>query len=299
MDIDLTAFQELYPFEPHYVEVDGHQVHYVDEGQGEPLVMVHGNPTWSFFFRHLIQHFSKSYRTIVPDHIGFGMSDKPQRYNYGLGGHIDYFEKFMEKVAVKNITLIIHDWGGVIGMGYAIRHPENIKRLIILNTGAFTIPREYHLPWQLRMCQIPVLSDLIVKGFNGFVRQAVSLSVAHKERRTAQVKAGYRAPYNSYANRIAVLKFVQSIPLSQKHPTHKVLVELEQNLKQFEKLPIIIIWGKKDFVFNEVILSKWKEIYPNAEVKFIPDAGHFLLEDAHERIIPWIEQFLTANPPGK
>jgi len=296
MKIDLASFKELYPFEPHYVEIDGHQVHYVDQGEGEIMVMVHGNPTWSFYFRNLIQHFSRNYRTIVPDHIGFGLSDKPQEYDYTLEGHIDYFEKFMEKVGAENITLIIHDWGGVIGMGYAVRHPENIKRLVILNTGAFPIPLHYQLPWQLYMCQIPVLSDLIVRGLNGFVRQAVPLSITRKERRTAQVKAGYMAPYNSYANRIAVLKFVQSIPLSPEHKTQKILKELEQNLKQFEKLPIIIIWGKKDFVFNEVILARWKEIYPEAEVKFIHDAGHYVLEDAHERIIPWIEQFLISNP---
>jgi len=296
MEIDLTLFKDLYQFESHYMEIDGHKVHYVDQGEGEPMVMVHGNPTWSFYFRNLISHFSKNHRTIVPDHIGFGMSDKPQDYGYTLEGHIDCFEKFMEKTGAKDITLVIHDWGGVIGMGYAIRHPENIKRLVILNTGAFPIPEKYNLPWQLYMCQFPVLSDLFVKGINGFVKYAVPLSIAHKKRRTAQVKDGYMAPYNSYAKRIAILKFVQGIPLSPSHPTQKVLKEIDHNLKQFEHLPIIIIWGKKDFVFNEIILERWKEIYPGAEVKFIPDAGHYVLEDAHERIIPWIEQFLQTNP---
>lgn len=299
--VDREPFKELYPFKSNFVDIDGYRMHYVDEGESDgTMLMVHGNPTWSFFYRNLITHFSKEYRTVVPDHIGYGMSDKPKdKSNYSLELHINRFEKFVEKLNLDNITLVIHDWGGAIGMGYAVRHPGKIKRIVILNTFAFfeaLFSRGYKPPWLLMLSKIPIMAEIMMKGFNGFSISAIYLAIAHRERRTPQVKAGYTAPYDSYAHRTAVLKFVQDIPLTEEHPSYKPLHEIEQNLEQFKDRPIIIFWGGKDFVFNDIVLSAWRSIYPDAEVKLIEDAGHYVLEDAHERIIPWMEEFLANNP---
>ena len=136
--MELDDIKDLYPFESNFLELeDGLKMHYIDEGEGEVLLMLHGNPTWSFYYRNLIQSFQKKYRCIAPDHIGCGLSDKPQDYNYTLSTHIDNLEQLVNSLGLKDITLVMHDWGGSIGMGLAVRQPKLIKRLIIFNTAAF------------------------------------------------------------------------------------------------------------------------------------------------------------------
>ena len=159
-----------YPFASNYATIDGLRLHYLDEGerQAPPLVMVHGNPTWSFFFRKPVLALRDRWRCIVPDHIGMGLSDRPGRDDYGftLADRIDDLEKLLEQLGViKNVTLMLHDWGGMIGMGYACRHPERIHSLIFMNTAAFHLPRGLGLPWQLRLARGP-LGPLLVRGLN-------------------------------------------------------------------------------------------------------------------------------------
>src|SRR3954452_2796843 len=148
---------------------DGLRLHYLDEGEGEPVVMVHGNPTWSFYFRDLVEAMNGSYRTIVPDHIGCGRSDKPDdsRYEYTLKSRVDDLEALLDHLEVdRGITLVLHDWGGMIGMAYAARHPERISRLVILNTGASPLPATKPFPWALRVCRDTRLGAGLVRGLN-------------------------------------------------------------------------------------------------------------------------------------
>ncbi len=291
-------FKEIYPFESHYIEISGHQMHYIEEGDGEILLMVHGNPTWSFYYRRMIDHFKKNYRVIAPDHIGYGYSEKPTDYNYTLGNQIKNLEEFIEKRALKNITLVMHDWGGAFAMGYAVRHAENVKRLVFLNTGAFTIPEEIldNKPWQLMMVRTPLLGKILVRGFNAFSKFAIFLAIKDKERRTKQVKAGYLAPYDSWKHRVAVLKAVEDIPFNEDDPAYEELKYIEERLDKFKETPKIFFWGEKDFVFNNIVLDKWLEFYPDAEAHKFPNAGHYVLEDAYPTIIPEVDNFLKQNP---
>jgi len=287
------AWQELYPFESHYVALSGNRLHYLDEGRGESIVMVHGNPTWSFYYRRLVQEFRQDHRVIVPDHIGCGLSDKPQDYPYTLEQHIDNLESLLEdKLGLKQMALVVHDWGGAIGMGYAVRHPEKIKACIVLNTAAFLMP---NCPWRIWICKCPFFGALAIRGMNAFARAALSMATVQCDCMTPAIKAGYLAPYDNWANRIANLRFVQDIPLSPTHGTWKTVKEIQDKLQLLLDKPMLICWGDQDFCFNEHFLKMWMQYFPSATVHRFADAGHYVLEDAHERILPLLQDFLAAR----
>ena len=285
---------ELYPFTSHTLQLEKLRYHYLDEGAGnEPLLMLHGNPSWSFYYRNLILGLKDSYRCVVPDHMGMGKSDKPQNYPYTLSQHIDNLEKLVDHLKLDNITLVVHDWGGAIGMGFAVRHPERIKRLVIFNTAAFLSRK---IPLSLRLCRLPGFGAVAIRGFNAFARGAIQWACKKQERMTEEVRGGYLEPYDNFANRVATLRFVQDIPMSPDSPSYPVVQHIEENLKLFRDHPVKIIWGAHDFVFNDHFLKRWQEIYPQADVCRIEDAGHYVVEDAHEIILPMITDFLQQHP---
>ena len=289
---NFDSFKDLYPFTSLYFDLNPYKLHYLDEGEGEVLLFLHGNPTWSFYYRSLIQNFQGRYRCVAPDHIGCGFSDKPQDYSYTLTTHIDNLEKLVGFLGLKNITLMVHDWGGAIGMGLAVRKPELIKRLVLFNTASFL---SMDIPLRIGLCRMPLLGTILIRYLNLFVRGVLRFGLKRRKRLTQNVRAGYLAPYDTFENRIANLKFVQDIPMEQTVPSYSVMQYIETNLKQFDGYPILIIWGSEDFCFNVKFLNKWREIFPRAEVREVCNAGHLVVEDASDEIIPWIEGFLRKN----
>ena len=287
-----ASWQDLYPFESHWLDLDGIRYHYLDEGpeHAPSLLMLHGNPTWSFYYRTLIPALSQRYRVIVPDHVGCGLSDKPQIYSYTLSQHIENLERLVARLDLANITLALHDWGGAIGMGYATRYPQNVARFVIFNTAAFYQPA---LPLRIKMCRLPLLGALAIQGFNGFARLALRWATSHPERLSPAVRAGYLAPYNNWHNRIALLRFVQDIPLEKRHKSRGTLDEIEARLSLLAQHPMLIVWGDDDFCFTtRDFLPEWQKRFPEAVVHIVEDAGHYVVEDAHQRILPWIQGFL-------
>ncbi len=287
-----------YPFADQYLAIDGLRLHYVDEGprNAPPVVMVHGNPTWSFYFRYLISAFRTDYRVIVPDHIGMGLSDKPDedRYQFTLARRVDDLERLIDSLNLTQpITLVLHDWGGMIGMAYATRHPEKIARLVLLNTGGFTLPMTTKIPWQLKLARTPVIGALLVRGFNAFSRGAVKQCVMKPMRR--EVAEAYCAPYDSWHHRLAVHRFIQDIPLKAGDRAYEIVADVEKHLPQFQRVPTLICWGMKDFVFDEHFLNRWVELLPGAEVHRFEEAGHYVLEDAGEEIAALMEKFFQAH----
>ncbi|MDO8631741.1 MAG: alpha/beta fold hydrolase [Phycisphaerales bacterium] len=292
----LVSIAHLYPFESHFLDVGGVRMHYVDEGDGPPIVLVHGNPTWSFYFRELVKGLRDRYRVIALDHIGCGLSDKPQRYPYTLATHIDNLGRLIEHLGLESFTLGGHDWGGAIGFGWAVRNPERIRRLIVFNTAAFL---GGPMPFRIRVCRWPILGDLLVRGLNGFSRAAIHMACKDRSRMTPQVARGYLLPYDSWANRVGVMRFVRDIPVSPRVPSHAVLRKIEVGLPKLADKPMIVFWGGKDFCFNDTFLKEWRNRFPLAEVHRFADAGHYVVEDAHERIVPLLRRFAeTAVDSG-
>lgn len=290
--------ETLHPFKRHYLDRNGHQLHFVNEGSGDPVVMVHGNPSWSLYYRELIAKLSHEYQCIVPDHIGCGLSDKPgdADYDYTLKSRIDDLDALLDSLGVvDNVTLVVHDWGGMIGMGYAARYPDRIKRLVILNTGAFHLPKAKSFPWPLWICRNTLLGSVLVRGFNAFSSIASYVGVKRAPMAPA-IREAYVAPFNSWANRISTLRFVQDIPLVESDRNYQLVTEISDSLSQFKDVPMIICWGLKDFVFDKHFLSEWRERFPQAQVYEFADCGHYILEDATDEVVAHIDTFMSSHP---
>lgn len=269
---------------------DGNHLSYLDVGSGPVVVMLHGNPTWSFYYRRLVTLLEDRFRLIVPDHLGCGLSDKPQDYPYRLKNHIDNLEMLLNHLGLTSHSLVLHDWGGAIGMGYAVRYPERIQSLVVLNTAAFPAPR---MPLRIRICRLPLLGSLLVRGFNGFAGTAPYMAVSN--RMDPDTVRAYLRPYDSWKNRIAILRFVQDIPMNKRHPSWQTLAEIEAGLSLFKETSVLIVWGGKDFCFNDWFYEEWRRRFPKNESHYFPEAGHYVLEDAFAQAGPLIRNFLSIK----
>lgn len=276
-----------YPFQPKYFAVDGHRLAYLDQGQGLPVVMVHGNPSWSYLYRNLVAHLQDRHRCIVPDHLGCGFSDKPQDYPYRLANHLNNLERLLDHLTIERCVLVVHDWGGTIGMGWAGRHADRVAGVVVLNTAAY---RSHLLPLRIAVCRWPLLGEVLVRGLNGFAGAAIYMAVTKRMR--TEVAQSFLAPYNSWRNRIAVHRFVQDIPMKPTHPSWSTLVAVEEGLSKLKSVPMLLCWGGRDFCFNDWFYQQWQQRFPQAEAHYYKDAGHYVLEDALEEIALLVDDFL-------
>lgn len=287
-----SSFRELYPFESRkFTLSSGHRLAYLDEGaqNSEVFLMLHGNPSWSFYYRRLVLAFRENFRVIVPDHLGMGFSDKPQHYDYTLANHIANLEELLNKLLQnkQRVNMIVHDWGGAIGMGWALQHLEQINRLVILNTAAFCSRR---IPWRINICRLPVFGAVAIRGFNAFAGAATTMAVEKKM--SPEVRQGFLLPYDSWKNRIATLRFVEDIPLDPKHKSYSTLEGIDKNLGLLSDRRMLILWGGRDWCFDDSFYREWRERFPAAEFEYYDKGGHYILEDEYEKIIPRIGEFL-------
>jgi pimeloyl-ACP methyl ester carboxylesterase len=294
LPFDPKSLGDLYPFEPRGLALEpGVTLRYLDEGpkDGPVALMVHGNPTWSFYYREVVKALRQDgFRCIVPDHVGSGLSSKPQDYPYTLGRHAANVSRLVEELGLREVTLIVHDWGGAIGMGWATRHPELVKRLVVLNTAAF---RSTRIPPSIALCRIPLLGDLLIRGLNGFARAAVVRAVMKPMR--PEVARGYLAPYDSWRNRVGNLRFVQDIPMSPRVRSWDVIGEIEAGLPSLASKPMLVCWGGRDFCFDDTFLATWRAKFPDAEVHRFAEAGHYVLEDAGPEVIERVRAFIART----
>lgn len=289
-----------YPFTPKRFDVrPGISMSYLDEGprDGEVVVMLHGNPSWSYYWRKLVSGLSDRYRCIVPDHVGMGLSDKPDdaTYDYTLQSRVDDVAALLDHLGIRgDVSLAVHDWGGMIGFGWALRDPSRVKRLVVTNTAAFPLPREKALPWQLKLGRDSKLGALLIRGFNAFSGAASYVGVETKM--PADVRRAYVAPYDTWANRIATLRFVQDIPLEPGDKAWALVEESARRLHEYADRPALLLWGLRDFVFDHHFLRGFQKALPNAETVSFEDAGHYVLEDKAAVLVPKIRAFLDMNP---
>jgi len=292
------AARAEYPWSGHYLSVDGGQMHFLDEGprDGPVLLCLHGNPTWSFYWRAVVRALSDRFRVVVPDHIGCGLSDKPGDWSYQLAGHVGNVERLVEHLGLDRFSLAVHDWGGAIGMGVATRHAAQIDRLVITNTAAW---RSKAIPPSIAVCKIPGFGALAVRGLNGFARAATIRAVSSKLSPAA--KAGLLHPYDSWDTRIATLRFVEDIPLRPGHPSYDTLAEIEEGLAGLTERPMLVLWGEDDFCFTPRFRAEWQRRFPAAEVHAWKGVGHYVLEDATDRVIDEMTRFLAplVQPPQR
>jgi haloalkane dehalogenase len=289
-----------YPFDPKRIEIrPGIALSYLDEGprDGEVLVMLHGNPSWSYYWRHLVLGLRDRYRCIVPDHVGMGLSDKPDdaAYRYTLQSRVDDLDTLLDKLGIDGpVTLVVHDWGGMIGMGWAMRHAERVKRWVVLNTAMFPLPEAKPMPWQLSLGRDLKIGGLLVRGLNAFSSGASYFGV--ERRMPADVRRAYVAPYDTWRNRISTLRFMQDIPLREGDPAWALVSAAGQALPSFADRPAFLGWGLRDFVFDKHCLDAFRRAWPEAEVRAFDDANHYVLEDKHEVLVPAIRTFLEQHP---
>lgn len=295
VETSTKGFESLYPFKSNFADINHHTLHYLDEGAGNPVLMIHGNPTWSFYFRHLVKDLSTRFRCIVPDHIGCGFSDKPgtDRYDYTLENRVRDLDAFINHLNIsEKLTLVVHDWGGMIGLAWAIDHLERIDRLVITNTSGFFLPDDKSFP--LRLWIIKYLAPFAVPavlGLNLFSRGAIYMGSVNPL--SKEVKKGLTAPYNSWKNRIATLKFVQDIPIGPEDKSYDLVRRVDSNLSGLSSVPMMFLWGARDFVFDRSFLNEFRRRFPRVETHVFENAGHYLFEDKPRETSDLIYRFLT------
>ena len=281
-----------YPFQSRWLDLGGFRLHYFAEGSGSPLLMVHGNPTWSFLWRHLARELRYDYRPIAVDHVGCGLSDKPRNLTYSLPIHVAHLVRLIDHLDLQNITLFAHDWGGPIGLRALMARRERFSRIVLFNTGAFPPP---YIPWRIRACRTPVFGKLAVQGFNLFARAAQTMAVHQPHAISEIARSGLISPYDNWQNRQAIFEFVKDIPTSNGHPTWKYLEELENALPGLADMPVQLIWGMQDWCFQPSCLDRLVQHWPHAEVERIEDAGHWVTEEAPKRVLKVVSDFLQRT----
>ncbi|WP_114783116.1 alpha/beta fold hydrolase [Botryobacter ruber] len=277
----------LYPFVHQVFQTAHGQLHYIDEGTGDPIVFVHGTPTWSFLWRQQIKSLSRQYRCIAPDHLGFGLSDKPTDFSFTPEAHAQNLEQLLEHLQLRNIILVVHDFGGPIGLSYALRHPENVKKLVIMNTWMWSLEEEKRI---MRISKL--MSGSIGKFL--YTRLAFSPRVLlplgyHQDKHlTKDVKQHYLSPLSSPTARLGTWHF--AIALKESSDWFAQLWEQREKLREIDKL---MLWGEKDKLLPLRLLEKWEKTFPEATVQRIK-AGHFLQEEKGSEVTEAIRNFIST-----
>lgn len=277
---------DAYPFEPKAFNLPMGTLSYLDEGNGDPLVMVHGNPSWSFEFRHLVKHFSATHRCIAPDHIGFGLSDKPPAWDYLPQHHAENLEALLEGLDLENVTLLLGDWGGPIGCSYAIRHPERVKAVVVTNTWLWSVEDD----WYYRAFSGFVggaVGRWLIHRFNVFARTVVWAVYGNKSKLTRQVHRHYLEPLSIPEERKGTWVFPRQIIGASDW-----LAELWVRRNRLQGKVRLLAWGMRDIAFRDKELRRWRQHFPGARVVRYPNAGHFLAEEESAGLIEELEQVL-------
>ncbi|MDC0358346.1 fatty acid CoA ligase family protein [Oligoflexia bacterium] len=285
-----TYAHKLIPYPSHFATVSGFKMHYLDEGAGSVVLLLHGNPTWCFYYRNLIAKLKTHFRVIVPDYLGCGLSDHPPHVHFRSTDRIEHLQEFLDQLKLKQFSLVMHDWGGPIGTGLAVRDVDKIEKLVYLNT---TLTETEALPGIIKMAAAPVIGKLLTKYSKRFLKITTKLGVCKKL--SKEVCKGYYFPYRTAARRTAIWDFVDDIPFDSTHPSYAEMLNLAEQLPTLGEKPVQIIWGLKDRCFHREMLNKVASHFPNANILEIPQASHLVLEDAPELVGNTIDDFLLGR----
>jgi cis-3-alkyl-4-acyloxetan-2-one decarboxylase len=277
-------FEGTFPFEARYIEAGDVRLHYVDEGprDGEPLLFVHGNPTWSYLWRKPIAELSQNGRRCVAfDHMGFGRSEKPaQLGRYTLQAHVDNACALIDQLDLRDVTLVAHDWGGPVGLGAMLERPERLRAAVLMNTWAWELPS--FVPSFIREFRTEGLGEILVLGGNLFV-ESIPGGMARRDADPVMMDA-YRAPFPDYWSRLAMLAAQRDIPFTERDRSAALMGSIHERLQDLDT-PVTLVWGMRDRVFQPVFMEQWRELFPDARVVELQDAAHFVPEDRPDAVI--------------
>jgi len=281
--------QREYPFESRHFVVLAGTLHYVDEGSGQSIVMVHGNSTWSFLYRRLIKQLRSNNRCIAIDHLGFGLSDKPKDWSYLPQHHAANLTAVIEGLGLKDITLIVQDWGGPIGLSYAVSHPDNIARIIIMNTWAWPVNRDpYYIAFSSFMGGL--IGRMLIRRYNFFARTVMRQAFGDKRKLTKAVHDHYLLPLANADDRKGCLVFPKQIIGSTAW-----LAQIWDSIAALNGKPMLIVWGMKDIAFREKELKRWETTFPNAQSIRLSSVGHYVQEEAPDELAAAVISFLMES----
>jgi cis-3-alkyl-4-acyloxetan-2-one decarboxylase len=278
-----TDFEGTFPFEARYLESGDVRLHYVDEGprEGPTLLFVHGNPTWSYMWREPIAALSgQGRRCVAFDHMGFGRSDKPPHLaRYSLQAHIEHARTVVEELDLTDVTLVAHDWGGPIGLGAMLDHADRLSSAVLINTWAWELPS--FVPPFIREFRTEGLGEVLVLGGNLFV-ESIPGGMASRDTDPVMMEA-YRAPFPDYWSRVGMLAFQRDIPFTERDRSAALMGSIHERLEQLD-IPVTLVWGMRDPVFQPVFMDQWRELFPDARVVELEDAAHFVPEDRPDAV---------------
>ncbi len=277
-----------YPFVSRYFPVNGTELHYVDEGKGETLLFVHGTPSWSFDFRKLIKELSKQYRCIAVDHIGFGLSAKPVDYDYSTKNHSRTLELFIEHLQLKDLTMVLHDFGGPIGFEYALKHPANIKKMVVLNSWLWDSSNEPGFIKLKKVLKNPLL-PLLYRYLNFSPRYLLPASFGD-QKLPAGILAHYVKPFGKSSERNGTVAFARSLLNDQEW-----FEELWNRKVVLSRKPILLVWGMNDRFVTGSYLDKFVSGFSNSYIKKLDTCGHFPQEECAGEVLQSIKYFLEKN----
>ena len=276
---------QMYPFKSQYFQSKDGQIHYIDEGQGSPIVFVHGTPTWSFLYRHLIKDLSKQYRCIAIDHLGFGLSEKPQDAPLRVQNHAQRFEAFMEYLNIPEFTLVVHDFGGPIALPYAIKNPQKINKLVIFNTWLWATKDNPDLPKIDKLLK-SWIGRFLYLNMNFSPKFLIKQAFFDQKKLSKSIHQHYIKVFPNKAQRQGPLQIALSLAeASDWYESHWQQIDALQNI------PMLILWGKEDSLIKAHYLDIWKERFPKAKVHEL-EAGHFPQEECPDQVLYFIEDFL-------
>ncbi|MBO5958667.1 MAG: alpha/beta fold hydrolase [Lentisphaeria bacterium] len=276
--------REMFPFQSRFFSIGPNKLHYVDEGSGPVVILLHSCPFWSYEFRALIEDLRRDHRVLAIDQMGFGLSGKPRHFDYRIEAHVDHLERFIRVLGLKDFTLVMHGRGAAIGMAGAIRHPEDVKGFVTLNAMSFS---NYYLPWRLQLCRLKWIGAKIVMNLRIFQRDFDKLPKA--------IRAGYYYPFPTRRDQESVLHFIEDLPSAPEDPSAQTMFEIESSLWLLRDKPCCIIWGRKDWLYTMRNFRTWTQYFPLAEKHVIDKAGRTLMEDAPVEICDYIRDFLEKN----
>jgi pimeloyl-ACP methyl ester carboxylesterase len=284
--VDRTA----YPFVSRWMDLPSGRMHYVDEGTGEPLLFVHGTPTWSFEWRHLVRAFAPTHRCIAPDHIGFGLSDRPRNFAYTPEAHSANLVRFVEELDPEPFTLVVHDFGGPIGLALCIEHPERVRRLVLVNTWMWSFAGDCEMERNGRVAASP-FGGFLYRWANFSLRVITPYAYADRSKLTPQIYRQYLERFPDRWSRGAVLWALARALLGSSQYYDSLWSERER----LRGWPALILWGMKDPAFRPYQLARWRQVLPSARVAEFENAGHWPHEEAPDRVILEMRDFLSCE----